>query len=33
MIASVALLFGMTLVTNNTSDFQRIPDLVLEDWM
>lgn len=33
MIASVALVFGLTLVTNNTSDFQRIPDLVLEDWL
>ncbi len=33
MIASVALVFGLTLVTNNTSDFHRIPDLVLEDWL
>jgi len=32
-IASVALAHDLTLVTNNTSDFQRIPGLRLEDWL
>ncbi|RPI81694.1 MAG: type II toxin-antitoxin system VapC family toxin, partial [Planctomycetaceae bacterium] len=32
MIATTALLYDLTLVTNNTSDFQRIPDLRLQDW-
>jgi tRNA(fMet)-specific endonuclease VapC len=32
MIASVALHHDLTLVTNNTNDFRKIPDLILEDW-
>jgi len=33
LIASVALVFDLTLVTHNTSDFQSIPDLRLADWL
>lgn len=33
MIASVALVHDLTLVTHNTADFQHIPDLRLEDWL
>jgi tRNA(fMet)-specific endonuclease VapC len=33
MIASVALVHDLTLVTNNTADFQFIPGLRLEDWL
>ena len=33
MIASVALVHDLTLVTNNTADFQDIPNLRLEDWL
>jgi len=33
MIASVALERDLTLVTNNTADFEHIPDLRLEDWL
>ena len=33
LIASVALLYDLTLVTHNTADFQNIPDLRLEDWI
>ena len=33
MIASVALIHDLTLVTNNTVDFQQIPGLRLEDWL
>lgn len=32
LIGAQALSLGVTLVTNNTREFQRIPDLVLEDW-
>jgi tRNA(fMet)-specific endonuclease VapC len=32
MIAAIALASGMTLVTNNTSEFSRVPGLMLEDW-
>ena len=32
-IASVALAHGLTLVTNNTKDFENIPGLRLEDWL
>ncbi len=33
MIASVALVHDLTLVTHNTADFQNIPGLRLEDWL
>ena len=33
MIAAVALVQDLTLVTNNTKDFQNIPGLRLEDWL
>jgi tRNA(fMet)-specific endonuclease VapC len=32
MIASIALANRMTLVTHNTTEFSRVPGLVLEDW-
>ncbi|NLF68455.1 MAG: type II toxin-antitoxin system VapC family toxin [Candidatus Anammoximicrobium sp.] len=32
MIASVALVHDLTVVTHNTKDFQNIPGLRLEDW-
>jgi tRNA(fMet)-specific endonuclease VapC len=31
-IAAVALAHGVTLVTHNTSEFSRVPRLVIEDW-
>jgi len=33
MIAAVAQLHNLTLVTNNTADFQHIPGLRLDDWL
>jgi tRNA(fMet)-specific endonuclease VapC len=33
LIASVALVYDFTLVTNNTAHFQQIPDLRLDDWL
>lgn len=33
MIASTALTHDLVLVTHNTSDFNRIPGLVLDDWL
>jgi tRNA(fMet)-specific endonuclease VapC len=33
MIAAVALVHDLILVTHNTADFQHIPDLRLEDWL
>jgi tRNA(fMet)-specific endonuclease VapC len=33
MIASVALVHNLTLVTNNTADFQNISGLRLDDWL
>lgn len=33
MIAAVALVYDLTLVTNNTVDFENIPGLRLEDWL
>ena len=33
MIASVALVHDLTLVTHNTADFQRIPGIRLVDWL
>ncbi|MCA9438876.1 MAG: type II toxin-antitoxin system VapC family toxin [Candidatus Omnitrophica bacterium] len=32
MIASIALANGLTLVTHNLREFERVPDLVVEDW-
>jgi tRNA(fMet)-specific endonuclease VapC len=31
-IAAIALANGCTLVTHNTAEFNRVPNLVLEDW-
>jgi tRNA(fMet)-specific endonuclease VapC len=33
MIASVAIVYDLTVVTHNTADFQNIPDLRIEDWL
>lgn len=33
LIAAVALLYDLTLVTHNTRDFQKVPGLRLEDWL
>jgi tRNA(fMet)-specific endonuclease VapC len=33
MIASVALVQDLTLVTHNTADYQHIPGLRLDDWL
>jgi tRNA(fMet)-specific endonuclease VapC len=33
LIASVALVHDLTLVTHNTADFQNIPNLRLDDWL
>lgn len=33
MIASVALVRDLTLVTHNTADYQNIPGLRLDDWL
>ena len=33
MIAAVALVHDLTVVTHNTKDFQNIPGLRLEDWL
>jgi tRNA(fMet)-specific endonuclease VapC len=33
MIASVALVHNLTLATDNAADFQKIPNLRLEDWL
>jgi tRNA(fMet)-specific endonuclease VapC len=32
LIAAHALSLGLTLVTNNTREFSRVPGLVVEDW-
>jgi tRNA(fMet)-specific endonuclease VapC len=32
LIASIALVHGLTLVTNNTREFSRVPGLPIEDW-
>ena len=33
MIASVAIVHDLTVVTHNTADFQRIPGIRLADWL
>ena len=33
VIASTALVHGLTLVTHNTKDFAHVPGLILEDWL
>ena len=33
MIGAVALVHDLTLVTNNTADFQNIPALQIDDWL
>jgi tRNA(fMet)-specific endonuclease VapC len=33
MIASVALVHDLTLVTNNSKHFRQVPGLRLEDWL
>jgi tRNA(fMet)-specific endonuclease VapC len=32
MIAAIALVHGLTVVTHNCGEFQRVPDLRAEDW-
>jgi len=32
LIASIALAHSVTLITHNTDEFKRVPDLTLEDW-
>lgn len=32
MIAAIALANGLTLITHNTREFGRVPDLKIEDW-
>jgi tRNA(fMet)-specific endonuclease VapC len=33
LIAGTALAWNMVLVTNNTNEFERVPSLVLENWI
>jgi tRNA(fMet)-specific endonuclease VapC len=33
MIASVALVYNLTLETHNTADYQNVPGLRLDDWL
>lgn len=33
LIAATAKAEGMTLVTHNTKEFERIPGLLIEDWV
>lgn len=32
LIAAIARLYGITLVTHNTVEFSRVPSLLIEDW-
>jgi predicted nucleic acid-binding protein len=32
MIAAIALANGLTLIANNLREFERIPNLICEDW-
>jgi tRNA(fMet)-specific endonuclease VapC len=32
MIAAIALVNGLTVVTHNTTEFSRVPGLMIEDW-
>ncbi len=32
LIAAIALAHGVTLITHNTDEFKRVPNLMLEDW-
>ncbi len=32
MIAAIGLVHGLIVVTHNTAEFSRVPDLVIEDW-
>jgi len=32
MIAAIAIVHGLTLVTHNLAEFSRVPGLVIEDW-
>lgn len=32
LIAAHALAIGATLITNNTSEFERVPHLAVQDW-
>jgi len=31
-IAAIAIHYNLTLITHNTKEFSRIPDLKIEDW-
>lgn len=33
MIASVAIVYDLTVVTHNTADFLNVPELRIEDWL
>jgi tRNA(fMet)-specific endonuclease VapC len=33
MIAAVALVHGLTLITHNTADYRNVPGLQLDDWL
>jgi tRNA(fMet)-specific endonuclease VapC len=33
LIAAIALAHGLTVVTHNTREFDRVPGLMLEDWL
>ena len=32
MIAAIALVYGLTIVTHNTAEFSRVSGLLIEDW-